>query len=307
MKNDTKKGKLNKKLYECLQRPADNEKKIQTTLDTSEYCNCSYSAKQKRRKISEATCFETENKSSEYKYETKNGYNAVNQIPVIIDSAVDFQPQLENEDEPTVHNESSNIDPSSSVRMPVDALDSDELMMQLEKLFQSDTNDDDLFDGALCNIPNLMINDNTKRDLNANCENTNYLQNDETSIRTQVPQTKSLDERLASLAEVLVNKPDNTLHQIQETNNERKYVSNKWNCEEYFLKLRLFEMLDKIGDCNRKKLLRVTIFTAFCSNYSSIIVIIINFIISVQRLHIGFLHGLSRSTYIQQIPASLIM
>lgn len=152
------------------------------------------------------------------------------------------------------------VSPKLNMPKPVDDLDThDELMMQLEKLFHGNKNDEDLFETTLCNMP---TDGNLFEDYTVNNDASNV---NTSVIENHAKQIKSLDEKLASLADMLVNNTkDNSAREDQklqqpkaQTLQHKKQNPSKWLCEEYFLKVKLFEILDLIGDSNRKKLARI--------------------------------------------------
>lgn len=149
--------------------------------------------------------------------------------------------------------------PKSSKCMSIETQESDELMMQLEKLFQGDSNDTDLFDSALCDTVDSSVNDDIPKKIQndniGSSKTPTAIQNHVSLMGNHSAEIKSLDERLVSLEVMLSNTSENNLS--QEPQKVKKSNSTKWLCEEYFLKTRYFELLDLIGDTNRKKLTRV--------------------------------------------------
>lgn len=246
---------------------------MQTTVTKSPDCNCQCSCnpQKKRRKVSETHNENHPIEPIKISKDYKN-MNGENKIPVIINSQMECpqrdvntyvtEQPLRNPTMMDVINQSTNISPS--VRMSTETQDSDDLLMQLEKLFQGDPTDDDLFDGTLCDNLNLTSCEFNKKLPNENsemCEGKTQLminQKQDNVIENHSAQIKSLDERLASLTGLLVNKTENsTTEQKPEQQRTKRSGSSKWLCEEYFLKSRLFELLDQIGDTNRKKLAQV--------------------------------------------------
>lgn len=151
--------------------------------------------------------------------------------------------------------------PKSSKRMSIETQESDELMVQLEKLFQGDPNDADLFESALCDTLDSVVNDDIAKKIrneNVGCSKL-PLQNQDSLVGNHSAEIKSLDERLVSLEMMLSNTTENNNMTQDKVDPQKvkKPNSTKWLCEEYFLKTRYFELLDLIGDTNRKKLARV--------------------------------------------------
>lgn len=255
-----------------MHRPPENEKKLQTTITKSPDCNCQCSCnpQKKRRKVTES---HNENYVIEHGNINKDSKNISNEnkIPVIINSQLEYMQRdvktateqpLRNPAVIDIVNQTNNMSPT--VRMSTETQDSDELLMQLEKLFQGDPNDDDLFDDTLCDNFNLTSYESNKlpNENSENCEAPTQLVLNQKHdvIENHSAQIKSLDERLASLTGLLVNKPDSSLVEEKPVQQKPKRSgSSKWLCEEYFLKSRLFELLDQIGDTNRKKLEQVGI------------------------------------------------
>lgn len=155
--------------------------------------------------------------------------------------------------------------------------DSDDIMMQLEKLFHTDQTDDDLFEATFNNdkpkntpqktpviFKECIIKDNF---IIENPPNTAYvLKTNDLLIENHAAQIKSLDERLATLTGILINNETNTSERKEERNTKnaqkekelkKKKMVSKWHCEEYFLKKDLLETLYQIGDNNRNKIARV--------------------------------------------------
>ncbi|KAJ2954809.1 hypothetical protein O0L34_g3118 [Tuta absoluta] len=273
LNNDTKKGKLNKKLYEFLHNPPVNEKKLQTTLNLGEDCTCEChcKSKKKRRKVSSPNSSQLKRTASDVIMEEKNTVNYErNKIPVLINAQV--EQSLKNCDIKASFSTNAtkqqavlnSCQPSiiNTARVSLESQDSDDLMLQLEKLFQADPNDDDLFDGAFLNDQDA--GDTTKNNQNDNNNVSESLAGPDpgnmgdTILQNHSMQIRSLDERLASLAGLLAtNNESNSTPVKSDTPKPRKPSCNKWFCEEYYLKSSLFGLLDEIGDSNRKKLLRI--------------------------------------------------
>ncbi|KAM3961216.1 uncharacterized protein ACR2FA_004770 [Aphomia sociella] len=269
LKNDTTNGKLNKKLYDCLRKPADNEKKVQT-IGTSNDCTCPCVCNQRKRPRSTAPPNLYANKYPKYTENTEQTSNNLNKqftIPVIENlQAENPKVVLPNNPEEALYKTQSSSDllkqelvsSKPLTRMSVESQDSDDLMLQLEKLFQGDPNDDDLFEGTLCDSYDVTAYIDKKCDNILNKGDQIINQKQETIIENHAAQIKSLDERLESLAGLLVsnNSEESALQQKQELQKSKNKFS-KWLCEEYFLKLQLYELLDQIRDCNRKKYIRI--------------------------------------------------
>ncbi|RVE50427.1 hypothetical protein evm_004964 [Chilo suppressalis] len=265
LKEDTKKGKLNRKLYECLRKPPENEKKLQSTLSYTIDCNCQCvcSKRKKIRKTSTSPkVIQKEETKSYFISNMKTNVPTYN-IPVIANLQADSPQVTDNFGKTSVDssflttvNQTKSPNMSHNPpRMSIESQDSDELMMQLEKLFQCDSHEDDLFEGSLCDNIETTLQDNITNIKKSNETEPNTPQ--VTVIENHTAQIKSLDERLASLTGLLVNNTDNVFQEKAEIPKNNKSNTSKWLCEEYFLKSKLFEVLDQIGDCNRKKLARI--------------------------------------------------
>lgn len=170
-------------------------------------------------------------------------------------------------DMPLENESTAHIPESNNFEKPApDIQDNDDVMLQLEMLFNGDQNDDDdLFDSILCsNNVEEETNDTNKR-----------VNNSDINIHNMVPlndfsDKKSLEDRLASMeCSGILPIPDEKV--IEEQPKERKHVTKKWICEIYFRKLRLFEKLDEIRDSNRKKYKRVSVDTLCCIPFYTII------------------------------------
>ncbi|XP_034836047.1 uncharacterized protein [Maniola hyperantus] len=240
LKNATSKGSLYRKLYECLHYAPENEKKVQATLSRSKDCTCPCSCK-KRKKVKRVSESPTDiNKNV--------GFPNNNTILAPIPNNIVIQPQADLS--MVKHNSSS---PMPNIRASIEMPDSDELTQQLDKLFQGEDNDDDLFDSALCMTDNSKISDESTMLTTIESQQVNMPIQQE----NQEP-LKCLDERLALLSGILVN---NTETSTQDPVNNSIKKSNprptKWLCEEYFQKVKLYELLDQIRDCDRNKFTRV--------------------------------------------------
>ncbi|KAJ0172247.1 hypothetical protein K1T71_012220 [Dendrolimus kikuchii] len=264
IKNDTKKGRLNRKLFDCLQKPARNDKKVQTKQSRMNDCNCQCTSNQikRRRKSSDTNKHDVNSFQITSTSDSLKTFQEIYKIPVAINlnsvtpQQVFVQGSLQTQP-------SSNCQiiekPKAQTQISVESRtsESDELLMQLEKLFQGDPNDDDLFEGTLCEtVDSTTFEDHTRKDNEGPASQNSNLQDN--VIEAHAAQIKSLDERLATLAGLLVNNNDSATNQ-QETENtksKRDGVS-KWICEEYFLKTKLYELLYQIGETNRKELARI--------------------------------------------------
>ncbi|XP_073966972.1 uncharacterized protein [Choristoneura fumiferana] len=271
LKNDTVKGKLNKKLYECLHKPPLNEKKTQTTVTRTSDCNCecTCNGKKKRRRISHSPSAGMNETHFNASFDKNINVEAESQKPVQL-NFYDLQPQLSMgtlngttlaPTQASLYNVNS---PKPSIT--VESYN-DDLTEKLEKLFQSDPNDDDLFEGTLC--PNeYLCNDNIKRnplECPAGQVVTQVQDASNTVIEDHAAKIKSLDERVASIVGMLANATENQVPQAQigtptkqvADNQKPKRKSSKWVCEEYFLRVHLYELLDQIRESNRMQHMRI--------------------------------------------------
>lgn len=269
LKNDTKKGKLHKKLYNCLNKPPTNEKKTQTANTFKESCQCVHNKRKRRHRVSvspkQAQCEDqlsesindNLNRCNDHTPGVANLFNNTLCPPNSKDYllASEHLPLMQVHSDSQAVNQYKNFSPMVNKRMSVESQDSDELMIQLEKLFQGDTNDDDLFEGALYDKLDTAVDDHSKK--STNILDTNKINiNKDSVIEDHAAQIKSLDERLANLAGLLVNN-DNIQQKTENSQKNRKSGSSKWLCEEYHLKQKLHELLDQIGDHDRKLLEKV--------------------------------------------------
>lgn len=257
LKKDTKKGKLNKKLYEHLNKPPLNDKKTQThTYPLKENnCQCALS-KRKRRLGSSMSPKYKSNPPDVTVTDNSNGCISYNDISVSNTNTISQYclPKTQINEADIISNHNTNAPLRNDQRLSVDS-DPDELMKQLEKLFQGDPNDDDIFEGTLCDrLENAF--DDTKKVTNMVVESNKVNAVHDSMIETHAAQIKSLDERLASLTGLLVNN-DNIVTQKSDNEKVKKSGSSKWLCEEYYLKQKLYELLDQIGDNNRKNLEKI--------------------------------------------------
>ncbi|VVD03734.1 unnamed protein product [Leptidea sinapis] len=217
LKADTKRGRLHKKLFECLTSPSLNEKKTQTKAGSFE-CECSCAGRKKVRKIKESF--------SQTSYECDKEIMNESQLFNCLNTSTPLETQSINK-----------INELQAESVSHSAVD---VMQQLEQIFQGDSAED-LFDGVLCN----------SNDFNYEC--TKKIQQD-TQDKSIGFNNESVNERFASIAGTVESKSDNV---IEKKTLKNKKNSGKWLCEEYFLRTKLFELLDQIQDCNRDKLLRI--------------------------------------------------
>ncbi|XP_072933431.1 uncharacterized protein [Epargyreus clarus] len=246
LKKDTIAGKLNKKLYDCLYRPPSNEKRTQTTLSNFNDCNCQCICNQRKksRKTSESPCIETTKDQNLPRINSTTGLSYSSEQSHIPDQEIS-QLELDLTGEiPNVPNKADEVSSSQT---------SDELVRQLEKLFEGDGNDDDIFESVLC--------DEFQDESTVNCSN--GLQEAEKQgpiIEAHSAQIKSLDERLVTLAGLIVNTDKSVPDKVKDKEIEtpvqkpKKINTSKWLCEEYFLKMKLHDLLDHIRDTNRNRL-----------------------------------------------------
>lgn len=289
LKNDTNKGKLNKKLYECLRNPPENDKKCQTSFGKSNCdCQCTCNLRKKRGKPSESlpiTC-NNNRKSLDTALSTANVNNCqpIFNIPVIENLQTD-KPQMAKDfyftnqtmsdtNSGAVLNSSNVSTLKPCTRLSVESQDSDGLMLQLEKLFQGDSQEDDLFEGGFGDTYDSSTQFDPMKNSSNDIQTSGQIQ--DSVIEDHAAQIKSLDERLASLAGLLVNNNNESTNVPQEKaeySKNKKHNSSKWICEEYFLKSKLYEVLDEIGDSNRKKLARVNNTLLSVNSYNYVLLI----------------------------------
>lgn len=263
MKNDTKKGKLNRKLYECLNKPPQNDKKTQTNNDFKEKsCQCELT-KRKRRHVNSVSPkpLPVQNYPPEsiVVSDNSNSYSGYEYVP--INSTLTTLPKIP-QSVTNITAQGNANSPLPNHRGSIES-DPDELMLQLEKLFQGDQNDNDIFEGVLCDRLD-MLDDSTKKaatHIMLDTSTNNTIQ--DSVIENHAAQIKSLDERLASLTGLLINNDSST--QKTDSQKPNKHGSSKWLCEEYHLKHKLYELLDQIGDNNRKNLEKVNIYNFVAS------------------------------------------
>lgn len=158
--------------------------------------------------------------------------------------------------------ETLHFSPKSSKCMSIESQESDELMMQLEKLFQGDPNDSDLFDSVLCDTLDSTVNEDITKKIQNEIVGSSKtpIPNQDSLMENHAAEIKSLDERLVSLEMILSNTTENnnmSQDKVEPQKVKSRSNSAKWLCEEYFSKTRYFELLELIGDTNRKKLARV--------------------------------------------------
>ncbi|GBP38893.1 hypothetical protein EVAR_32409_1 [Eumeta japonica] len=273
IKTDTKKRKLNKGLYDCLQKPHDSEKKTQTTIGMSTTCTCQCicNGRRKRRLSQSPTNNEQFNNIPKVP-DLKNISNNKNiedqyKIPTVINNQIDppqVVPLMKRQNVSSNNNiqQAPSNNHNQDIRMSIESHDSAEdlVMLQLEQLFRTDSNDDDLFEGTLREVDT------------SNCELTQTNQhgviqthdNDKqviTSMKNdladeQAYKIKSLDERLALLESSGI-LAGNQTNKVKTQTKPVKQFHTHWLCEMYFQKVKLFETLDEIRDYNRKKYARI--------------------------------------------------
>lgn len=218
-------------MYDCLHYSPDNEKKTQTSFNNCN-CQCSCNERKKTKKRSQSPRIVTaiHNQTS-----TLNSSNDQMELNASKNTSNDMTlPEILKD------------------QMNMEIQNSDDLMQQLEKLFQGDLNDDDLFDAALCAQDEPSKNKETWHKTQNNLFD--ETQSSEVVKHEDELQKNCLDERLSLLGGILVN---NESSKDLNTKNKKSRPS-KWLCEEYFQKVKLFELLDQIGDCDRNKLIRVS-------------------------------------------------
>ncbi|CAH0731915.1 unnamed protein product, partial [Brenthis ino] len=248
LKNNTKKGLLFRKLYECLHYSPENEKKTQVSHTNFNDCKCQCNCNEKKKikNISKSPNNKDTNLSNNITIQ-----NDKNDLSLIT-NPVDLISQIEMD----MSQNAAIITSSPQIKdqISVELQNSDDLMQQLEKLFQGDPNDDDLFDGALCSADLSKVkNKESLKVINDDLRSTTNPQ--EKIIESKDLPNKCLDERLSLLSGILVNN-DCTSQDSTSIQNKKKRPS-KWLCEEYFQKVKLFELLDQISDCDRNKLARI--------------------------------------------------
>lgn len=249
LKNDTMAGKLNKKLYDCLYKPPPNEKRTQTTLSNLDCnCQCICNQRKKVKKTSESPSSEisTMDPSLSQKSST-TGFIYSNEQTHIPDQDMS---QIEDDSNSQIPNF-----PSKTCESIPSSQTSDELVRQLEKLFEGDGNDDDIFESVLC--------DEVQDESTVNCGNGLQVDTEKQTpiIEAHSAQIKSLDERLVTLASLIVNTDKNVPEKIETPIQKvKKDNTGKWLCEEYFMKLKLNDFLDQLRDTNRERLKGVNIF-----------------------------------------------
>lgn len=275
-------------------RTPPNEKKTQTSIDSSSECNCKCHGNDSKRRrksspqsLNNLTAVLQGNTSSnalltQYKipvainmqtYTPEPVYD--NNIPQSKISPKSVQTEAPNITKPEIQPLTVQTNP---IKTPMHTEnDSDDIMMQLEKLFHTDQTDDDLFEATFNTVKpkNILqietpviskvsvskVND-SGNDSNSICS----LMSNDLVIETHAAQIRSLDERLATLTGILINNETNSSERKEELNSKsaqkekdlkKKKMVSKWHCEEYFLKKDLLETLYQIGDYNRNKLAKV--------------------------------------------------
>ncbi|XP_050354774.1 uncharacterized protein LOC126776356 [Nymphalis io] len=255
LKKNTNDGLLYKMLNDFLHQAPENEKKTQATLGTTKECNCKCSCNQRKIKktlYSQKSVYGIKNKCIPIKNQIHNMSISFDQN--FISTPNNSIPQINSETFMNIKSDTSL--PKVSEKITMEMQNSDELMQQLEKLFQEDPNDDDLFDGPFCEANNSKVTEKSKLMFHTESMSGNISISQEADLESKEPQKKGLDERLALLSGVLVN----NIHdpsQDHRINQSKKSRTSKWLCEEYFQKVKLFELLDQIRDCDRNKLMRI--------------------------------------------------
>lgn len=270
LKTDTERGKLNKKLFECLYRPPENEKKLQTNLNPPNCnCQCRCSLKRRRSKMSPESSHNTgkpdQNKNTS---QIQNSQNVTQPSKKELDITSEEMPQ-NNSLTSINQTEILHFSPKSSKCMTMESQESDELMTQLEKLFEGDQNDDDLFESTLCDTLDSAGNDDIAKRIQKenvySSEKLAAIQNKNSLIENHTAEIKSLDEKLVTLATLFLNTAENNniFQNKAEPQKGKPLNSKKWLCEEHFLKSHYFQLLDLISETNRKKLARVNVHTEY--------------------------------------------
>lgn len=266
LKSDTKKGRLNRKLFECLQRPHDNEKKLQANLEHK--CQCDNNEpKNKKRKLSQ-TSFDIE--SVPAKIVNNNNHTVISEqqqyhIPVVTNLQLDTQLNYENKLSkeslitPEANPTASKVPPVSRLSVESEEGVEDVVMMQLEHLFRADENEPevDLFESTLCDDFDSLYEVKTKIQEQKNEITSTTVP---TIVDEQAAIIKSLDQRLALLESsgVLTNNNTTQDAKSESPKKQKKPSTSKWLCEAYHQKFYLFEKLDELRDGNRKKYIRVS-------------------------------------------------
>lgn len=151
------------------------------------------------------------------------------------------------------------LTPESSKHMSLESQVSDEIMMQLEKLFEENPDDVDLYDSVLCDTFNSAGNDISKikkKDNMGSSKTPIPIQSQDSLIPNHDAEIKSLREKIVSLEMIFTNENNRTQDKV-EPQEVQKSSPSKWLCEEHFWKTRYFKLLAKIGDTDSKKLTKV--------------------------------------------------
>ncbi|CAK1545698.1 unnamed protein product [Leptosia nina] len=241
IKADTKRGKLNRKLFECLKQPPKNEMKTQTNLIMGKDCTCICTCHQRKKVRKESPPLKNYGNITLSDHTTNDAKAADIHINPIAST------QINNA---MIRKEHQSLS--------LESHDADEVMLQLEKLFEGGSNDDDIFDGMFSNTIDITFDDSFKKPQSDNCNDNTTVHGKDLIIEKHAAQLKSLDERLVSLSGIIGQDTapvDST--KTETLTNKNKRITNKWICEEYFLKRKLFELLDQMRDCNRAKLIRL--------------------------------------------------
>lgn len=198
--------------------------------------------------------------------------HAIHRIPVVTNMQTDHIPHLpcrsESAEVTTSQSQTGLLTLTQPPMTPKTTVkESDDLMQQMEKLFQGDKDEDDWFTSTLMEDNSKTLNGiNTTQDslVGSTQDYIGTLNSTKdfmgsTIIENHAAQIKYLDERLSTLTGLLVsNEPPQDALLPPIIQKKQKHAT-KWHCEEYFLKKNLFELLYQIGDNNRQKLARVII------------------------------------------------
>ncbi|XP_041983068.1 uncharacterized protein LOC121736078 [Aricia agestis] len=216
LKEMTKKGKLYKQLYTCLRVQPENEKRTQASFTTGG-CDCQCSCGLKRKKRA-----------------------SVVQPTVPPDKTEPVKNDLPLPDSQNPPIEKAKID--QTIKVDKEQLKTDDIMQQLEELFHGIPDDDDIFEGAFdmpTTVPEKVTTISKLPEINPPSD----------TAQTEA-QAKNLEDRLAVLSGIL-SSMDSDVKPTK--NNKKPHRTTKWLCEEYFLKVKLYEKLDEIRENRRTK------------------------------------------------------
>ncbi|KAL4719268.1 hypothetical protein ACJJTC_016893 [Scirpophaga incertulas] len=257
LKQDINKGKLNRKLLECLRKAPENDKSVQTmsTLNNNCDCQCLCNKRKKRRQTSQ--------NNQRHRININDiDQNALN-IPSI--NLEDDKKEIDKNSKPLLPFTANNkcdigVSPILS-KTSTEPQDTDELTLQLQKLFYSDNSqEDELFESrtydAFDNFAKEKVAPKTIP------IETITSQVPESIIENHAAQIKSLDERLASLTGLLLGANNENIsttlpEKIDKMSKNVKVPPSKWLCEEYFHKSELYDLLYEMGGLNRQKLAKI--------------------------------------------------